>query len=104
MRRVICRRPGRVNPEPGRRRDSVSPALADRPPARYVSVMQTLSLILVIVAALLVLGTLFAGLINMARGGPDAPRRSNAFMRYRVLFQGIAIVIFLIALALRNAG
>jgi hypothetical protein len=66
--------------------------------------MQTFSLILVILAALLVLGTLFGGLINMARGGPGAERRSNAFMRYRVLFQGIAIVIFLIAMALRDSG
>lgn len=62
--------------------------------------MQVFVIILMVVAMLLVLGTLFGGLISVARGGADAPRRSNRFMRYRVLFQFVAVVLFMLALAL----
>jgi hypothetical protein len=34
------------------------------------------------------------GIISMARG--NNPRRSNRLMQYRVLFQGIALLIFVI--------
>jgi hypothetical protein len=45
------------------------------------------------------LGVLFAGLIGVARGGAD-PRRSNTLMRWRVLLQAAALLLFLLMLAL----
>ena len=39
-------------------------------------------------------GALVWGLIGMARGGEFNARWSNKMMRYRVLFQAIALAIF----------
>jgi hypothetical protein len=55
---------------------------------------------LLIVSLVLVFGTLATGLISFARGGENAPQRSNVFMRYRVLFQGIAVLLVVILMAL----
>ena len=57
-------------------------------------------IILLIIALLLVLGTLAGGLITMVRGGTLGPKKSNLFMRYRVLFQGIAILLVVVLLSL----
>jgi len=46
-----------------------------------------------------VVGVLFAGLIGMARGGGD-PRRSNVLMRWRVLLQAGALLLFVVLLSL----
>ena len=54
--------------------------------------MQTFLFILVAIAMLATLGVLFAGLIGMARGAPAAT--SQKWMRYRVLLQGAALVLF----------
>ena len=62
--------------------------------------MNTLIIILLVLALLLVLATLAGGLITMARGGELGPKRSNLFMRYRVLFQGIAVLLVVILLAI----
>ena len=61
--------------------------------------MEPVLVILLIIAMMLVLGTLFSGLISMARGGTNGPRRSNMFMRYRVLFQGLALLVLFILFA-----
>ena len=45
------------------------------------------------------LGVLFAGLIGVARGGID-PRRSNQLMRWRVLLQGAALLLFVLFMSL----
>ncbi|HET6183846.1 MAG TPA: twin transmembrane helix small protein [Acetobacteraceae bacterium] len=45
------------------------------------------------------LGVLFAGLIGVARGGGD-PRRSNRLMRWRVILQASALLMFLLMLSL----
>ena len=66
----------------------------------YVKVMNTLIIILLVLALLLVLATLAGGLITMARGGELGPKRSNLFMRYRVLFHGIAVLLVVILLAI----
>jgi uncharacterized BrkB/YihY/UPF0761 family membrane protein len=50
--------------------------------------------ILVVLAMLAVLASLFGGIINMAVGGD--PKRSNMFMRYRVWLQGLALLLFAI--------
>ncbi|UPY37071.1 twin transmembrane helix small protein [Sediminicoccus sp. KRV36] len=54
--------------------------------------MQTFLTILVAIAMLATLGVLFAGLIGMARGVSGAT--SQKLMRYRVLLQGAALVLF----------
>tara|TARA_B100001123_G_scaffold248071_1_gene277072 strand:+ start:1408 stop:1707 length:300 start_codon:yes stop_codon:yes gene_type:complete len=66
---------------------------------RYIPDMEPVLIILLIIAMVLVLGTLFSGLISMVRGGAQGPRRSNMFMRYRVLFQGLALLILIILFA-----
>lgn len=50
--------------------------------------------ILVVIAMLATLGTLGLGIISMARG--NNPRRSNRLMQSRVLFQGLALLLFFI--------
>ena len=45
------------------------------------------------------LGVLVAGLIGVARGGGN-PERSNLLMRWRVVLQAGALVLFLVLLSL----
>lgn len=54
--------------------------------------MQTFLTLLVVLAMLATLGVLFAGLIGMARG--TSGETSQKLMRYRVLLQGAALVLF----------
>jgi hypothetical protein len=51
-----------------------------------------------IVAMILVLATLFTGIFAMARGGEFNARFSNKLMRWRVLLQGLALLLFALAL------
>ena len=62
--------------------------------------MDTFIIILLVVAVVLVVGALVGGLIAMARGGKLGPQKANMFMRYRILFQGIAILLVVILLAI----
>ena len=62
--------------------------------------MNVIVTILLVSALILVLATLAGGLITMARGGELGPKKSNLFMRYRVLFQGIAVLLVVILLSL----
>ena len=62
--------------------------------------MNVIVIILPVSALILVLATLVGGLITMARGGELGPKKSNLFMRYRVLFQGIAVLLVVILLSL----
>ena len=59
--------------------------------------------ILLGLAMLAVVASLFIGLFFMARGGQADPRKSNMAMRLRVILQGVALVLFLLAL-LSRAG
>jgi hypothetical protein len=61
--------------------------------------MTTFLTVLMVLAMLGVLGVLFAGLIGVIRGGGD-PRRSNALMRWRVILQGAALLLFMLLLSL----
>ena len=57
---------------------------------------------LTILVGLLMLGTvgvLFAGLFGLIRGGGD-PARSNRLMRWRVLLQGAALLLFALLMSL----
>ena len=49
-------------------------------------------------AMLMTLGVLAFGVINMARQGPGAGERSNKLMRWRVVLQGVALLLFAIAM------
>jgi hypothetical protein len=51
---------------------------------------------LMIVAMVATLGVLLLGLFSMARGGEFNRRNANRFMRWRVVLQGAAILLFLL--------
>jgi len=59
--------------------------------------MQTILIILTVTAMLGTLGVLFAGMLGMVRGSHD-PRRSNALMRWRVMLQAVALLLFALLL------
>jgi hypothetical protein len=62
----------------------------------------TVKTFLSILIALLMLGTLgvlFAGLFGMVRGGGN-PTRSNRLMRWRVILQGAALLLFALLMTL----
>lgn len=61
--------------------------------------MKTILTILVVAMMLATLGVLFAGLFGLVRGGGD-PRRSNALMRWRVMLQAGALLLFLLLMHL----
>ncbi len=52
--------------------------------------------ILLFVAMGLTLVVLFTGLVSMARGGEFNRKNSNRLMRLRVVFQVIAVLIFIL--------
>jgi hypothetical protein len=56
--------------------------------------------ILLAITLLAVLGVLGAGTIGVVRGGD--PMRSNRLMRWRVILQGVALVIFLLLILSRH--
>ena len=60
--------------------------------------------ILVVLAMLAALGVLFLGVIGMARRGPNAGAaggmRSNKLMQWRVILQGVALLLFAIFMLL----
>ena len=59
--------------------------------------MNGFALSLAIVAVLMTLGVLFSGLFAMVRGGEFNRKYGNRLMRLRVICQGIAILLFLVA-------
>jgi hypothetical protein len=65
----------------------------------YVSRVKTFLVILLALLMLGTLGVLFAGLIGMVRGGGD-PRNSNALMRWRVILQAAALLLFALIMGL----
>jgi NADH:ubiquinone oxidoreductase subunit 6 (subunit J) len=72
---------------------------AQRRRAAYVSRVKTFLVILLALLMLGTLGVLFAGLIGMVRGGGD-PRKSNALMRWRVILQAAALLLFALLMGL----
>ncbi|HSK39690.1 MAG TPA: twin transmembrane helix small protein [Arenibaculum sp.] len=64
--------------------------------------MDQIFFILMLVAMLAVVGSLFVGIIGMARGGDFNARHANRVMRYRVILQGVALALF--ALAMLSGG
>ena len=66
--------------------------------------MEVLFGILLAIALLLTLVVLFAGVITMGRGGEASRKYGNKLMRWRVILQGIAVVLFVLAMLARQAG
>ena len=64
--------------------------------------MNVASGILLALALAMTLGVLFAGLITMARGGEFNRKHGNRLMRWRVIAQGTALVIFVLAMLMRD--
>jgi hypothetical protein len=58
--------------------------------------MSSMLTVLLFVAMGITLVVLFTGLISMARGGEFNRKNSNRLMRLRVLFQGVAVLIFIL--------
>ena len=50
------------------------------------------------IAMVVTLGVLFSGLITMARGGEFNRKHGNKLMRWRVIAQGCALLLFAIAI------
>lgn len=57
---------------------------------------------LAIAAAMITLAVLATGIFAMARGGEFDRKHSNRLMRLRVIAQGIAILLFAIAMLLKE--
>jgi hypothetical protein len=62
-------------------------------------VVKTFLTILVVLLMLGTLGVLFAGLLGLVRGGGN-PARSNRLMRWRVILQGAALLLFALLMSL----
>ena len=62
--------------------------------------MNTLFTVVLILAMAATVGALVWGLTAMARGGEFNAKWSNKMMRYRVLFQAIALAVFALLLSL----
>lgn len=60
--------------------------------------------IIMVLALLSVAVILFWGVISMGRGGDYNRTNSNRIMRYRIIFQAVALLIFIILLWLRRNG
>jgi hypothetical protein len=60
--------------------------------------------VLIGISLLVVLATLGMGLISMHRGGEYAAANSNKFMRWRVMAQGVAIVLLIIGFVVKATG
>ena len=58
--------------------------------------------ILISISLIVVALILFWGIITMAGGGEYNKNKSNIIMRYRIIFQAIAIITFIVILLLRN--
>ncbi|MBL6458081.1 twin transmembrane helix small protein [Belnapia sp. T6] len=59
--------------------------------------MKTILTILVALGMLATLGTLFAGMLGLAKGDGSGAR-SNLLMRWRVIIQGVTLLLFALLL------
>ncbi|MGC6440035.1 MAG: twin transmembrane helix small protein [Candidatus Puniceispirillaceae bacterium] len=59
---------------------------------------------IMVIGLLSVAAILFWGVITMARGGDYNKNNSNKIMRYRIIFQAAALLIFVILLMMRDGA
>lgn len=64
--------------------------------------MKTFVLILMVLAMAGTVGVLIAGMVGMVRGG-GSPARSNALMRWRIILQAAALLLFVVLMSLLRA-
>lgn len=64
--------------------------------------MTILAIILMVIVMVVTAGILFVGIFGMARGGAFNAKWGNRLMRYRVLAQFIALMLFAIAMNMLN--
>jgi preprotein translocase subunit SecG len=66
--------------------------------------MQTLLIILIVLAAGATLFVLVKGVIGMAQGKDITGQRSQELMRKRVMFQALAIILVVLLLVFAGSG
>ncbi|PWG02429.1 twin transmembrane helix small protein [Sphingosinicella humi] len=66
--------------------------------------MQTLLIILIVLAAGATLFVLVKGVIGMAQGRDITGQRSQELMRKRVMFQALAIILVILLLVFAGTG
>ena len=66
--------------------------------------MNTLLIILIVLAALATLLVLVRGVLNMAQGKDVTGQRSQQLMRKRVMFQALAILLVVLLLVLAGGS
>ena len=64
----------------------------------------TIDQIILAASLLIVAGILGWGVLTMARGGSYNVKNSNRIMRYRIIFQALALVVILLLMWLRRDG
>ena len=64
----------------------------------------TIDQIILVASLVIVAGILGWGVITMARGGTYNVKNSNRIMRYRIIFQALALVVILVLMWLRKDG
>ena len=60
--------------------------------------------LIMVIGLLSVAAILFWGVITMARGGEYNKNNSNKIMRYRIIFQAAALLVFVILLMMRDGA
>jgi uncharacterized membrane protein YozB (DUF420 family) len=63
--------------------------------------MANIILVFLIIFMALALGSLLVGVFAMGKGGDFNKKNSNKLMRYRILFQALAVLFFVLYMAAR---
>jgi hypothetical protein len=72
----------------------------ETPENPYLRRMTQFLMFLLLAVMVAILGVLGAGMVGVARGG--SPARSNKLMQWRVILQGVALLIFVLLMASRR--
>ena len=64
----------------------------------------TIDQMILVASLLIVAGILGWGVLTMARGGAYNVKNSNRIMRYRIIFQALALIIILVLMWIRRNG
>jgi hypothetical protein len=64
--------------------------------------VKTFLIIMVAMLMLATVGVLIAGMVGLVRGGGD-PRKSNQLMRWRVILQAAALLLFALLMSLMRS-
>ncbi len=64
----------------------------------------TIDQIILVASLVIVAGILGWGVLTMARGGSYNVQNSNRIMRYRIIFQALALIVILVLMWLRKDG